>query len=600
MKWTANKAVYGFLGVLVTFACAPFASYSELTETSPTSIPVSQGADDAILWQTPTPTSTVTPTSTSTPTVQSTITPPPSELYAFIQAPDGPLAQPYVTLIAFQSIPDASIEIRGIVNSNEFVCRGFPCALPVFTSSTVVFQAVSGSGYTSEEISATVRVELGTDGYYVYVDTVSQFAAFSDSCLRFWKIQDYTNPEWAEFVQFPYLLNTDKTLHHLATQLIIHGLVDVNGCPAGGLNVGLDWPTGCGLERATGKMIEWQNQYDEYIWLASSEIGIPPKILKTLIEVESQFWPGNERFYLDEFGLGQVNQLGVDVLLRRDPTLYQKVCSTVLDDCAIPYSLMSAQNQALIRGALVSSQSSLCPTCPYGLDLNMAKQSISFVAQVLRANCETVKIIVDAHQSEELEDDPEDPYSDFWKFTLLSYHSGISCFEKAVKATSKSNVPLEWENLSQNLDCRGGEGYVDGVWGNLLRFDTYQYTPADQEIAHVKPVFAATQTPFPTAVPSTAQLIVQVFLDGNQNSIAEESEWMNGVAVLLQAENGMEMTGSTVNGQIVYELAEFPIGSDVIVSLPGLYRSETIEVPAQGVVPVLFIFTQPTLPTAIP
>ena len=600
MKWTANKAVYGFLGVLVTFACAPFANYSVLTETSPTSIPVSQGADDATLGQTPTLASAVTLTATSTPTVQPTITPPPSELFAFIQAPDGPLAQPYVTLIAFQSIPDALIEIKGIINSKEFICRGSPCALPVFTSSTVVFQAVSSSGYTSEEISATVRVELDSDGYYVFLDTVSQFAAFSDSCLRFWKIQDYSNPEWAEFVQFPYLLNTDKTLHHLATQLIIHGLVDVDGCPAGGLNVGLDWPTGCGLERATRKMIEWQNQYDEYIWLASSEIGIPPKILKTLIEVESQFWPGNERFYLDEFGLGQVNQLGVDVLLRRDPTLYQKVCSTVLDDCEIPYSLMPAQNQALIRGALVSSQSSLCPTCPHGLDLNLAKQSISFVARVLQANCETVKIIVDAHQSEELEDDPEDPYSDFWKFTLLSYHSGISCFEKAVIATTKSNVPLEWENLSQNLDCRGGEGYVDGVWGNLLRFDTYQYTPADQEIAHVEPVFAATQTPFPTPVPSAAQLIVRVFLDDNQNNIAEESEWMNSVPVLLQAENGMELTGSTVNGQIVFELAEFPIGSDVIVSLPGLYRSETIEVPEQGLIPVVFVFAQPTLPTAIP
>jgi len=599
MKRVRNKAVYGFLGVLAVFACAPFASFSEPMTGSSTSVPLPQGTDDAAFGQTPTQVVAVS-TSTSVPTIQPTLTPPSSELYAFIQAPEGPLAQPYVTLIAFQSVPDTSIEISGIVNSREFICRGSPCALPVLTSSTVVFRAVSSSGYMSEEISATVRVELASDGYYVYLDTVSQFAAFSDSCLRFWKIQDYTNPVWAEFVQFPYLLNTDKILHHLATRLIVYGIVDVGGCPDGGLSAGLDWPTACGLERASSTMIEWQNQYDEYIWLASSDIGIPPKILKTLIEVESQFWPGNERFYLDEFGLGQVNQLGVDVLLRRDPSVYQQVCSTVLDDCAMPYSLMSAQNQAMIRGALVSSQSSLCPTCPYGLDLNMAKQSISFVAQILRANCETVKIIVDSYQSDELEDDAEDPYSDYWKFTLFSYHSGISCFEKAVKATAKSNAPIEWENLSQNIDCESGESYVNGVWGNLLSFDTYQYKPADQEIVQVEPVFAATQTPFPTPVPSTAQVIVRVFLDGNQNGSAEDSEWMEGVSVLLQAENGMELTGSTVNGQIVFELAGFSIGSDAIVSLPGLYRSETIAVPAQGVVPVIFIFNQPTLPTAIP
>ena len=441
--------------------------------------------------------------------------------------------------------------------------------------------------------------ELEADGYYVYIDTVSQFTAFSDSCLRFWRFQDDTNPVWAQFVQFPYLLNTDKTLHYLATRLIINGIVDVTGCSDGGISIGLDWPTACGLERANSKIIEWQNQYDEYIWLASSEIGIPPKILKTLIETESQFWPGNERFYLDEFGLGQVNQLGVDVLLRRDPALYQKVCSTVLTDCAMPYALMSAENQALIRGAMVSSQSSLCPTCQYGLDLNVAKQSITFVAQVLHANCEIVKVITDANRPVDYLEDLEDPYSDFWKFTLFSYHSGVSCFEKAVKATPRG-APLDWENLSPNIDCVGGESYVDGVWGNLLRFDSYRYTSAGQEVTQVEPVFAATPTPFPTRVPSTAQVFVQVFLDGNQNGIAEESELMDNVAVLLLGENGTELTGSTINGQITFGLEAYPIGSDVIVSLPGLYRSETIAVPDQGMLPVVFVFTQPILPTIIP
>ena len=599
MKRAVSKAGFAFIGVLVALACAPIAFFSDPATVPSTGEPLHQETPNAISGETPTQLITV-PTSTVTPPIQPTHTPPSPELHVFIKAPEGPLSQPYVTLIAFQSIPDPSIEIRGIVNSREFICRGSPCALPVVTSSTVVFRAASNSGYLSEEVSATVRVELGSDGYYVYLDTVSQFASFSDSCLRFWKIQDYTNPEWAQFVQFPYLLNTDITLHHLPTQLIIHGIVDVNGCPGGGLNASLDWPTGCGLERASSAMIEWQNQYDEYIWLASRDIGIPPKILKTLIEVESQFWPGNERFYLDEFGLGQVNQLGVDVLLRRDPTLYQSVCSTVLDDCEMPYTLMSSQNQAMIRGALVNSQSSLCPTCPHGLDLNRAKQSISFVAQVLRANCQTVKTIVDAYQSDELEEDSEDPYSDYWKFTLFSYHSGISCFEQAVKATAKSNMPLEWDNLSQNIECDSGERYVDGVWGNLLSFDLYRYTTTEQDVVQVDPIFAATRTPYPTPVQSTARILVQVFLDSNQNGIAEASEWMNDVPVLLESEDGMELRGSTVDGRTDFELADFPIDSDVTVSLPGLYRSETITIPAQGEIPVVFIFTPPTLPTAIP
>ena len=601
MKQTLkNNVVYYLLGLLVIFACAPLGGNLSPTSSSPVKEEPTATSDAASIAQIPTVQATAMPTATVTPNIPSNPLPTSSsELYTFIQAPDGPVGQPYVTLFAFQTIPDVSIEIRGTVNSREFVCQGSPCAVPVLTSSIVVFRAVSSAGSTSEEISATVRVELKTDGYYIYVDTVSQFASFSDSCLRSWGFRDDTNPVWAEFVQFPYLLNTDKVLHHLVAQLIVHGAVDVTGCPAGGLNLGLDWPTGCGLERAKDTMVAWQNQYDEYIWLASKDVGIPPKLLKTIIEVESQFWPGNERFYLDEVGLGQLNQLGIDVLLRRNPALYQQVCSTVLSDCAMPYSLMSPQNQAMIRGAFINSQNSLCSDCQYGIDLNTAKQSISFVAQVLHANCETVKIITDANRPADYIEDLDDPYSDFWKFTLLSYHSGVSCFERAVKATPKG-LPLDWDNLSEYIDCKGGKGYVDGAWGNLLNFDQHRYTSSVQNIVQFAPVFAATQTPFPTPVSSTAHVVVQAFLDSNQDGIPEDNEWLNNIPVLLESTDGTRVTGNIVNGQASIGLEDFPINSAVTVSLPTYYRSETITVPAQGTVPVTFIFTQPTLPTAIP
>ena len=596
MKQTLKKnVVYFILGLLGIFACAPLGNLLTPTSPPPAEASPTIEANVASVEQTSTATPTLLPTATVTPQLPASS----SELYAYIQAPEGPLAQPYVTLFAFQTIPDVSIEIRGTVNSREFVCHGSPCAVPVLTSSVIVFRAASSAGSTSEEISATVRVEQAADGYYVYLDTVSQFASFSDSCLRFWGFRDDIHPTWAEFVQYPYLLNTDKVLHYLVTQLIVHGIVDVAGCPAGGLSSGLTWPTGCGLERAKDAMITWQNQYDEYIWLASKDYGIPPKILKTIVEVESQYWPGNERFYLDEVGLGQVNQLGVDVLLRRNPTLYQQVCSTVLDDCAMPYSLMSPQNQAMIRGAFINSQNAICADCQYGIDLNTAKQSISFIAQVLHANCETVKIIADANRPAGYIDNLDDPYSDFWKFTLLSYHSGLSCFEQAVKSTPKG-LPLSWDNLSGNIDCKGGEGYVDGTWGNLLNFDQYRYVPSGQNVVQVTPVFAATQTPFPTPVASTAHVVVQAFLDSNQDGIPEDNEWLNDIPVLLEATDGTRVTDTIVNGQATIGLEDFRIGSVVTVSLPTYYRSEKITVPAQGTVPVTFAFTQPTLPTAIP
>lgn len=594
-----NFAVLIVLCLLLIVACVPLNNFSPANTPSVSVVP-STDTGVVTIEQTPTVLAAVVSSPTITAVIQpATLVPITSELYAFIQAPDGPVAMPFITLVAFQSVPDISIEIRGTLDARGFVCEGSPCSVPVPTSSIIIFRAFSSTGATSDEITATVRVELRTDGYYVFLDTVSQFSAFSDSCLRFWRFQADTNPVWAQFVQFPYQLNTDKTLHYLVTRLIVHGVVDVGGCPAGGLSIGLDWPTGCGLERARDTMVAWQNQYDEYIWLASKEYGIPPKILKTLIEVETQFWPGNERYYVDEIGLGQLNQLGVDVLLRRNPTLYQQVCSAVLDDCAMPYSLMSPQNQAMIRGAFVNSFSSLCPTCQYGLDLNKARQSIGFISQVLHANCETVKIIADSRRQSDYLEDIEDPYSDFWRFTLLAYHSGISCFEQAVKGTP-NGLPLDWENLAENIECAGGRDYVDGFWANLLSFDQYLYSPTGQEIGQVAPVFAPTPTPFPTAVLSTAEVVVQAFLDSNQNGIADESEGLDNITVLLQSVDGTEVSGNTINGQVTLPLAGFTIGSEITVSLPGYFRSENIIVPPQGTISVMFNFSQPTLPTIIP
>lgn len=574
-----------------------------------TSTPTAELESPASTNTAPAPTTGEVRTATSTPDLGPQVGATPvlglfsEDIFAFIQVPQGPLELPYVILYGFQSAADQSVEIRGVVGSNEFICQGTLCALPVPASSSVVFRAYSSTGDFSDEVVASVRVAERDDGYYVFLDSVSQFGVFSDSCLRFWRLPDAdANKNWAQFVQFPYLLNTNKTLHHLTTRLILHGIVDVSDCQAGGLSPGLDWPTGCGLERARGKMIEWQNQFDEYIWLASKDVGIPPKILKTLVEVESQFWPGNERFYLDEVGLGQINQLGVDVLLRRNPNVYQQICSTVLSDCTLPYALLPADQQRMIRGALITSQSAVCPTCQNGINLDIAKQSIPFIASVLKANCEQVKVIIDSYETDEDLDDPEDPYTDFWKFTLLSYHSGISCFEESVSKVAKIGLPLDWDNISGQLRCDSGLNYVDGFWANLLTFDTYRYTPGDLEFVQVNPVFLPTRTPIPTATPnvSSATVEVTVYLDSNENGTVDQGEGLDGIPVLLKVQGGTELSQTTVNGVVVFDLSGLPVGIETTVSLVNLYRSETFVIPRDGVITLEFIFDQPVLPTAIP
>ncbi len=543
-----------------------------------------------------------------------------STLYAFIQAPNGTVPQPYVILVAFTSLPrTVSVTIRGFVNSDEFICTQSPCQINLQTSSRLVFAAYADTGQSSETVIASVSVTQVTNGYLVTIDSVSQFSTFNNACALVWGVSDQNNVTWDDFVQFPYQLHTKKTLHTLATHLLLNGIVDASDCPAGGLSIGLNWPTACGLERASSKMIEWQNQFDDYIWLASKDQGIPPKILKTLIEVESQFWPGNARFFLDEFGLGQVNQLGVDVLLRRDPTLFQSVCPGVLANCAGSYLGLEPQQQAMIRGAVVNLMDASCASCEHGIDLNKAKESVPLLARLLKANCQQVDYILSLAVKPDTDADAATAtaavatvaaggstegtsYEDLWRFTFLSYHSGMNCFQQAVVATRKAHKPVTWDNLVDRLKCKGARDYVEGFMGNLNAFDFYLLESTNVSTTLVAPTFIPTRTPIstPTAFISTATVRVQVFMDRNGNKAPDEGEWIDAMTVLLETSTNQQITKRTQNGIAIFDMSGYMPGIGINVSLPGLYRNERFELPQQGEVTVTFMFEQPPLPTVIP
>ncbi|HSG42623.1 MAG TPA: hypothetical protein VLA72_05660 [Anaerolineales bacterium] len=576
---------------------------------------------------TPSPTLTNTPLPSQTPAgspLSSSTSPlgiSPLDVFVFIQAPSGYVSRPYVILTAFASITRAeSVVIRGYVDSKEIICMESPCAVYLDGGGArVIFRAFTSAGESSEEVISSVSVASDNQGYLVTIDSISQFESFVDSCAVAWGVKDEENARWDSFVQFPYQINTQKTLHTLARNLILNGIVDTAACEFGGLSVGLDWPTACGLELAAPKMIEWQNQYDEYIWLAGKEEGIPPKILKTLIEIESQFWPGNSRFYLDEVGLGQINQLGIDVLLREDPSLYQDICPTVLGDCAVPYVSLSPAQQQLIRGAVISSIDATCPTCENGLDLNVAKDSISIISRLLRANCQKVDDILAIPYRPDADVDaatataavatiaaggsgPGPDYEDYWRFTFLAYHSGISCFQNSVNNTRRAGLDVTWENMENELDCKGGENYVNGIFDNLFVFDNYLYETIDVDnvLAEATIIASRTPVPTPTVYISSATVKVQTYIDRNGNNEPDADEWIDGMSVLLETSENDSISTRTENGIAIFDMSGYRPRLDITVSLPGLFRSERFVLPETGEVVITFKFDQPTLPTSLP
>jgi hypothetical protein len=575
---------------------------SQILQTPPGTVFV-VGEPRSPLQQTPVSFPTLSPTPTPSVALPGTVTPfalspltADYNLLAFVHAPTGVVAQPYVILTAFVATPGLSVEVRGFENLREFVCTGFPCALPLAGDSTVRVTAYNADGDASPEVIARVRVESTADGYLVFIDSVSHYTLFADSCAGIWKVKDDSGRTWSSFPDTPFDLNTNKTLYLLAARLIVNGVVDASDCPNGGVTGSRDYATPCGIERAREKMVEWQNQFDFTIWITSLEVGIPPRILKSLIEYESQFWPGNERYYLDEFGLGQINELGIDTLLRQKPEYYRSLCPTYLSDCSLPYTSLDPAAQRTVRNTILNSLDAECPTCEYGVDLHKANRQIPLIAELLRSNCRLMEFLRVPQRSHLMN------YEDLWKLTLASYHSGFRCVQDAVIFTREEGETEDWETISKNFGCKGAKPYVDGFWGALLSFDAYLTDIDSVSLVQVAPTFIPTPTriPPPAVILSTATVRVRVYLDANRNEQPEESELLDGIFVRLLLRSGETLSGVTLNGEAVFDMTGYPLGTDIIASLPGLYREQLFSLPEEGIVQIDFVFESPDIPEELP
>ncbi len=548
---------------------------------------------------TPISTQVPTPTRTPEPTLVPTSTPAPSfakssNVMAFITAPKGRVAQAYVILSAYGGAPENPItEISGRLGPAEFVCPGAQCLLPVYADSIITFQARTRSGESSEVVSATIRRNWSADGYTVWVESLFPVVIFSDYCSSVWELEAAPRPSWAVFPQSPMELSTSRELHYLAGQLIANGVVNAEDCPGSGLTP--SGPNTCGLERAAQAMLDWQNQYDYHFWQAGKEQGVPPILLKTLIGRESQYWPMSQRFFLDEYGLAQINELGADVALRWDMNLYQDICNQTLLECPASYYRLRSSLRAMLRGTLLQKVYADCPTCSHGVDMTKALESIPINALILRYNCNDVHFVLDKY-------DYSASYEDYWKFTMVAYHSGINCLDFAIHDVARAGWDLTWSQVADKLRCTGSREYVETFWDDLEAFQTYQLTTDRREVGGTLAVLLPTQTPAPTPTValSQAKIRVQVYVDVNGNDLPEAAERVNGILVLLEFPDSAPITSSTTNGEAVFDLSGYPVNMGVKISLPDFYRSQWLTLPAEGELLVTFKFASYPLPTVLP
>ena len=506
----------------------------------------------------------------------------------------------FVSIYAYEPVLGEQITgIYGVLNGWEFSCPSSRCDVPITTDSALEFWAVSSYGDESQHVMATLRVVRTIDGERIELSSLVPIVLYQDACSAIWGLPRTQFPAWAEFPALPDDLNTMEPYQYLAGQLIAAGVVNAQNCPGGGLYAS-GAPNQCGLDQAASAVIDWQNQYDVVIWSTAREIGIPPRLIKVMIEQESQFWPGNGRRALYEYGLAQLSQAGADVALRWDNALYQEICNGLFFDCGLAYGRLPSWLQATMRGGLMRAIDSECPTCPYGIDLARARDTIPIFARTLRSNCYQVKYLMDLR---ELKAD----YEDMWKFTFVSYHSGFQCLSTAITYLEYNKLPATWENASRFL-CSSGVSYVNDFWKSLDEFDLYRIRRADrsQLVARATfvptpiPTVTSTPTVTPTVVRSMGRIRVLVYMDSNVNNYPEDAEKVEGVSVEARFADGTVLTAQTVRGEVIFDLSGRRVGDEVTVALPDLFRTLKVRVVRDGEIPAVFRLEEPVVPPALP
>jgi hypothetical protein len=381
---------------------------------------------------------------------------------------------PTLLLLGEEPLPNEQVTaIHYILDEVTYTCEGDVCEIPLnptpLEGIEIEFWADSSYGDSSDHYFALVRVldtgilQLPIAGNW-YVDVLSSqwLGDKVDACAQIWHALPPPGPlpEWLSTPDDIQFLQSDEPYHLLAGRLIENGVVDASECPNDGL-LPNGYANECGQEVAQPAVTRWQNQFDGPILLAANKLSLPAQLMKNQYAVESQFWPGEFRI-VDEFGLGQLTDMGADTVLLWNQSLYDQYCPLVLDEsvCSAGYLGLSEEERTLLRGALAVTANADCAECPTGINLPHADNTVMLFSQTLLANCDQVAQTV----YNATENTPGDvtTYENLWRFTLANYHVGSGCLSYAIHTTWQQRQPLSWDNVSTHFTepCQSAIPYV--------------------------------------------------------------------------------------------------------------------------------------------
>jgi len=317
----------------------------------------------------------------------------------------------------------------------------------------ITYWTSNALGMDSDRLSFYMRSLLtdGVGGKYLIELLGSRWEMDAPGCAGAWNIFPDLNMEgsgWLERIDSPVKLTTANNYSLLAGRLIWNGLVDAGACENKGL-----LPNGsadaCGESMAESDVFLWQNENNSLIYQAALNAYIPARLLKGLIAQESQFWPQwNKK---DEYGLGMLTDLGVDMTLNWNYGFFLEKCTNIFSEpyCSQGYIFISDTAQEFLRGRVLKEVGT---TAEYRL-----------LAESLYASClQSGQLVRNVAKKEPRE---VASYENMWRISLGQYHAGCGCLFSAMQQSWKTNKNFEWVNITRHLTgvCQSAADYFDKV-----------------------------------------------------------------------------------------------------------------------------------------
>lgn len=358
--------------------------------------------------------------------------------------------------------------IEALINGAPAVCddyNGTPgpagslrCSFPI-NRAPVLFSAYAVSSYGDNSKSVTMRIgnRINSDpvfsaaavNQFMVIGDIAytQYNPYFDIPLR-WGVLPGPDPvPWWLRTAGNVELITSHSYYYLAGQILLAGRLDGQNC----YNYGLDgdYANQCGLTLAADLVTEYQNAYNGEIMAAADRYGVPAALIKRVIAVESQFWPG-ALGQAGENGLYQLTRDGADTILRWSGVTYLEICGLYFDTCQdIPYDNLESWQRDLLANHILSDPN-----------------NIDYLAAALKANAYQVDRLIDNILG------IEDPgqyfdYVDLWRMAVINYHTGATVTAAIMQQLIQRQDPITWDNYAAALERvqASGSGYITRICG---------------------------------------------------------------------------------------------------------------------------------------